>query len=115
VADRLDDNDLLNFKSSLKSSRLGHGGAGDARRLLREHGEAFRAQLVAAMWIEQWLERALEGQRESPSRSEQFESGFESALLEVVAHLRRGDFLPGGRLYEDQISGRWRDPPEAKA
>ena len=29
-----------------------------------------------------------------------FNQGFDRALLEIAAHLRQGDMMPGGTLYE---------------
>ncbi len=37
-----------------------------------------------------------------------FDEGFSSALRDVAAHCRQGDFLPGGVLYEDEVEGRIR-------
>jgi hypothetical protein len=93
----LSDNELLNFDAST----LAMADAGDARRLLREHGDVFRAQLVAARWLEGYRERRSKaGWR--PARDEAFEAGVEDTLRDVVAHLRQGDFLPGGTLYQEE-------------
>ena len=73
--------------------------AGDARRLLREHGDVFRAQLVAARWLDDYRQRRKE--HWSP-RDDAFELGVEETLRDIAAHLRQGDFLPGGRLYEGE-------------
>jgi hypothetical protein len=86
----LSDEDLLDFDMK----RLG-GLRRHPRRVLEEHGDAFRYQLVAARWIEQWAERV---ERPSPTKSE-WDAGYARALREVVAHLRQGDFLPGGAVY----------------
>ena len=79
--------------------------AGDARRLLGEHGDVFRAQLVAARWIDGWIERMHNetirnafGARRDPL----VQKGFEEALRDIATHLRNGDFLPGGTLYEEE-------------
>lgn len=31
--------------------------------------------------------------------------GTVSALRDITAHMRQGDFLPGSRVYEDEIAG----------
>lgn len=96
----LNDNDLLNFNSS----RLAHADAGDARRLLREHGDVFRAQLVAARWLEGWLERLTQHHNTALStRSPDYMEGFDDAIRDVVAHLRQGDLIPGGVLYDEEL------------
>ena len=79
--------------------------AGDARRLLREHGDVFRAQLVAARWLEGYRLRRVEEQAamiKIGAHGEEHEEGFDEAMRDVIAHLRQGDFLPGGTLYEDE-------------
>jgi hypothetical protein len=91
----LSDNELLDFDAST----LAMADAGDARRLLREHGDVFRAQLVAARWLEGYRQRRKD--QWSPDR-ERFEEGVDETLRDITAHLRQGDFLPGGRLYEDE-------------
>jgi hypothetical protein len=109
---RLDDNDLLGFDAST----LGMADAGDARRLLREHGDVFRAQLVAARWLDGYRLRRLTA--ESPTHSEGWElheEGFDEAMRDVIAHLRQGDFLPGGTLYEDEMTGENERRPELRA
>lgn len=101
---RLDDNDLLNFAAST----LAGADAGDARKLLREHGDVFHAQLVAARWLEGYLLRRLTGPAmiAAPPDWPAHEKGFEEAMRDVIAHLRQGDFLPGGTLYEDEMAGK---------
>lgn len=97
----LTDIDLLAFRMDALSGDP-HG---DARRLLDVHGETFRAQLVAARWLEGYLERRKVGKDETawPRRSnDERDAGFEEAIRDVVTHLRQGDFLPGGRFYEDE-------------
>lgn len=85
--------------------------AGDARRLLREHGDVFRAQLVAARWLDGYRLRRLAdfdllAGSIGPSHSRDHKRGFDEAMRDVVAHLRQGAFLPGGILYDDEIEGR---------
>jgi hypothetical protein len=68
---------------------------GDAEKALEAHGEIYRAQLVAAHFAERWCEGRLRG----PAHSTEHEEGFEEALRDMAAHLRKGDLLPGGTLY----------------
>jgi hypothetical protein len=91
----LDDNELL---------RLAGYDTGDGRRLLHEHGEVYRAQLVAAGWLEGTRTRRLS---EAPPAawSPDHEDPWDEAMRDVIAHLRQGDFVKGGQLYEDVQSG----------
>jgi hypothetical protein len=105
-------NDLLGFDAST----LAMADAGDARRLLREHGDVFRAQLVAARWLDAYRLRRLTA--ETPTDSEGWElheEGFDEAMRDVIAHLRQGDFLPGATLYEDEMTGGNERRPELRA
>lgn len=102
----LDDNDLLDFDAS----NMPMHEAGEARRLLHEYGDAFRYQLVAARWIEGYAIRRLVNS-DTPALvaiegHERFEGGAQDALRDIAAHLRQGDFMPGGPLYDDEMSGR---------
>lgn len=101
----LTDNELLDFDAST----LAMAEPGDARRLLREHGDVFRAQLVMARWLLGWHKRTREKFRTLPD--ETWGDGWSEAVLEIVAHLRQGDFLPGGTHYEDEQT-RTRDDDE---
>ena len=98
----LSDDELLNF--DIRE-------LGDVSRapqdLLADHGDAYRQQLVIARHIEGWANRVQETKRSPTSDREQdrFNEGFVHGLLEVVAHLRQGDYLPGGTFY-DQTSPR---------
>jgi hypothetical protein len=99
----LNDDQLLDFDAS----RYASYDEGKARETLAgENGEAYRAQLVAARWIEGWRERTLE---QDHGRSEEWVQGWEDALSDVVAHLRQGDLVPGGLLYTDATGG-WDEP-----
>ena len=96
----LTDNDLLEFNAS----SLVDVEAGDARRLLHEHGEVFRAQLIAACWLEGSRKRRAADIESVPwprRTSPDHEAGFEEAIRAMVARLRQGDFLPGGESYRD--------------
>jgi len=96
----LDDNELLNFDTT----RSAMADAGDARGLLHKHGDVFRAQLVAARWLESYLERRPEERQAimAGSHTQDHEEGFEKAMRDLIAHLRQVDLLPGARLYEDE-------------
>jgi hypothetical protein len=93
----LTDDELLDFDED----RLQHYSAGAGGRLLAEHGDVYRAQLVAARWIDSWRE----GLREAPvsSDSDETRKGIDYALREVAAHLRQGDLAPGGVLYDETL------------
>jgi len=94
----LTDNDLLDFDAS----RLWMTEASDVRRLLMKHGDVFRAQLVAARWLEGYRQRRLADTNDWPPEHEE---GWDEAMRDVIAHLRQGDFLPGGVFYEDEQKG----------
>jgi hypothetical protein len=96
----LSDEELLSF--DLK--QLG-GFKKSPHSLLAEHGDVYRAQLVTARWLDGYRERRA---RPSITKDERFEAGALDTLSDIAAHLRQGDFLPGGTLYEDEIEGRFR-------
>jgi hypothetical protein len=99
----LSDDQLLDFDAGQYAS-YDEAKARDA--LSGEHGAAYRAQLVAARWIEGWRRRTL---AEEATGSEDWIRGWDEALSEVVAHLRQGDLIPGGILYTD-ATGAWDEP-----
>jgi hypothetical protein len=99
----LSDDQLLDFDAGVYAS-YDEAKARDA--LAGEHGDSYRAQLVAARWIEGWRRRTL---AEEPTGSEDWVKGWDEALSEVVAHLRQGDLIPGGILYTDATGG-WDEP-----
>jgi hypothetical protein len=70
--------------------------------LLRLHGDSYRHQLVMARWLDRFRERRGAHAPDVPIADEMFDAGVEDALRDIAAHLRQGDFLPGGRLYEDE-------------
>ena len=89
----LSDDDLLDF--DLK----GLGGFQTApRTLLDRHGDVYRAQLVIARWLDGYRER----RAASSTGESSFDAGARDTLYDIAAHLRQGDFLPGGELYEDE-------------
>jgi hypothetical protein len=99
----LSDDQLLEFDAGTYAT---YDEAKARDTLAGEHGDAYRAQLVAARWIEGWRRRTL---AEEPAGSEDWVKGWEEGLSEVVAHLRQGDLIPGGILYTD-ATGTWDEP-----
>ena len=95
----LSDDQLLDFDAGMYAS-YDDAKARDA--LAGENADAYRAQLVAARWIEGWRQRTL---AEEPAGPEDWVKGWDEALREVVAHLRQGDLIPGGILYTDATGG----------
>jgi hypothetical protein len=96
----LSDDELLDFDMK----RLG-GLERAPRRLLEELGDAYRYQLIAARWIQQRAD-STESRSDVTEADQHFFNGYEQALREVIAHLRQGDFLPGGQVYEAEQRGR---------
>jgi len=101
----LSDDQLLDFDAGMYAS---YDEAQARETLAGEHADAYRAQLVAARWVEGWRQRTL---AEDPAggRSVDWVRGWDDALREVVAHLRQGDLIPGGILYTDATGG-WDEP-----
>jgi hypothetical protein len=89
----LSDDDLLDF--DLK----GLAGFQTApRTLLEQHGDVYRSQLVMARWLDGYRER----RAASSTGDSSFDAGARDTLYDIAAHLRQGDFLPGGELYDDE-------------
>jgi hypothetical protein len=96
------DSDLLRFDRK----RMPNFKLAKARRTLAgRHGGLYRNHLVVAHFIDGWRERTLRP-RLLP-RPRDWQQGFEYAMREVAAHLRQGDFLPGGILHDEQVSGKF--------
>jgi len=93
----LTDDELLDFDHD----RLAHFVLEDAKRTLSEQGEVFRSQLVAARWIEGWAKTMAKDAEPGNLRSAEYEEGVQYPLAQVGAHLRQGDLVPGGVLYDD--------------
>jgi hypothetical protein len=74
-----------------------------AKEMLKQHGELYRAQLVAAKFAEGWRKRTVERDPSPSSPDRKYLEGFNSALREMTAHLLLGDFLPGGTLYRQEM------------
>ena len=103
----LTDDQLLEFDAGTYAS---YDEAKARDTLASEHGDAYRAQLVAARWMEGWRRRTLDEDLASTGeRSEDWVEGWDDALSEVVGHLRQGDLIPGGILYTD-ATGAWDEP-----
>jgi hypothetical protein len=96
----LTDDELLDFDEK----RLAEYDPVKVERALAEHGDAFRYQLVAARQIEQWAD-ADDASMSSPTADAKWIDGHRSALRDVAAHLRQGDHLPGGALYDKTVGG----------
>lgn len=91
------DEELLDFDST----QMANFSAEKARKSLTEQRELYRNQLMAAMWISIWADAVDED--EALGSRDQINS-YVAALREVVAHLRQGDLLPGGVIYEHMWS-----------
>ena len=86
-------------------SKLADFDPDEARSTLAgEHGELFRNHLVIAHWLDRWRQGIARGPM--TDASPEWQAGVEYALLEVAAHLRQGDFVPGGDLYEIELRER---------
>jgi hypothetical protein len=97
----LTDKELLDFNAREVTDLT----KADARRLLREHGDVYRAQLAAALWLDQWRERQMRFTKGiTASHGPEWYEGFEYVLLELAAHFRQGDFLPGGDIQQQMDS-----------
>ena len=100
----LSDNQLL----ALNASALQAAELPEALRLLEKHGDVFRAQLVAAHWLESYLKQRKRRKEEAEwprLPNDERDAGYEAAVRDMIMHLRQGDFLPGGTLYEDELAG----------
>jgi hypothetical protein len=96
----LTDADLLKFDAK----RLEDFDRKKAEETLRgEHGDVYRAQLVAALWIDFWREGLVSNNL--PGYEPAWLEGFEEGMREVAAHLRQGDLIPGGIFYEQTMRG----------
>jgi hypothetical protein len=88
----LDDERLLDFDAG----NMAHYDPKQAAQDLVAHGDLFRNHLLIARWIDNWI-HGMRGMSAASTGQEQFER----ALREVAAHLRQGDLLPGGVLYDE--------------
>lgn len=95
----LSDDELLDFDGS----RYAHYDESEARRRLAEFGDVFRAQLVAARWIEGWRQRMGDADSPTTTFSPEWWSGHDQALGDIIAHLRQGDLAPDGVLYREEV------------
>jgi len=91
----MDDEALFAFDSSL----LADFDVARAHGTLKEHGETYRAQLVMALWLDGWRERMAGHDWDGEAAGEAFDYG----AREIAAHLRQGDFLPGGVFHREII------------
>jgi hypothetical protein len=104
----LSDDDLLAFDHK----RLGGLNYRSPRSLLEEHGDVYRHHLVAARWLDAYSERVKTMQPAVPASETQpemphpeFRRGVVDTLRDIATHLRQGDFLPGGSIYESEMEG----------
>ena len=74
----------------------------EARQALRQHGDIYRYQLVAAIQLEERAQMFEEQTGESAALlgTPEFVAGRIHALREVAANLRCGSYLPGGDLLD---------------
>ena len=96
----LSDEDLLEFNHL----RLHMEGDVTPRKLLNEHGEVYRAQLVAARWLAD-LANGFDVEAPGLRQDDGFMRGQAVAYRDVVKYLLQGNFLPGSRAYDEGISG----------
>ncbi len=93
----ISDDDLLKFDRA----RLADADRLDEQALLEQHGDLYRNHLAIALWVSGWRERLAESRQ---PRTGDF-NGEDYALGEIAAHLRQGDFLPGGAFLNDLEGG----------
>jgi hypothetical protein len=89
------DDQLLDFDPKT----LGHIAVTPAQ-LLAQFGDAYRSHLTLARFLDGYCRRR-EATLTSPLNDEYTDSMVAEALCSLARHLRRGDMLPGGALYED--------------
>jgi hypothetical protein len=99
----LSDDELLDFDTS----RLAHWEPRLGERMLEAHGPLYRNHLVIAKHLDHWREgNAGLQEMKNYSRGGVDPDDVDTidwGLKEVAAHLRQGDYLPGGVLYEETI------------
>lgn len=96
----LTDDDLV----AVDEARMPNFDDAKARRDLEEHGDAFRHQLVVARHLDLWADLA-EGTKRSPTTDISWVDGRVKTLREVADQLRAGEYVPGGRPYDETIAG----------
>jgi hypothetical protein len=93
----LSDDELLDFDVGGLDTA---GGEYDGRALLAQHGDVFRSHLLLARWLDGWCQRVCEPPFQMDPKQVYY---LTNTLLDLVAFLRLGKFLPGGTFYEDEI------------
>lgn len=88
----LTDDELLDFDHS----NIPRFDPVNAERLLYEQRDVYRPQLVAARYLTDLADKGHQG----VAQGEQWIAGWDFALRDVAAHLRQGDFLPGGSFHD---------------
>lgn len=99
------DEELLDFDTGL----MANWEPERAAQLLAEQHDLYRNHLIVARWVCGWADR-MEEDEELGSPEQR--SSFVLALREVAAHMRQGDLVPGGILYEDAIGSAPGAPAE---
>lgn len=97
----LSDDDLLDFDGDRLAA---YDPVRSEELLAGEHRDAFRAQLVAAMFVEGWISRIREDDW-AGLHPEGYYDGFKAALREMAAHFRQGNLVPGGVLHDETDAG----------
>ena len=75
---------------------------------LKRYGDAFRFQLVLALFLDEWVDVLKDPESAGYERSmgEHELRGWVWALQGVADSLRSGDYLPGGCIFEHVVRGR---------
>jgi hypothetical protein len=105
-----DDDLLLEFADS-------EAAIAEARAAIAKWGDAFRCQLVMAQHLEHWaayLEELRAGGQMEGVRLDRtgriatpdYWDGYIQAIRHMADNLRAGDYLPGGRSFDDTVEGR---------
>lgn len=78
-----------------------------ARADLEEHGDVFRAQLIAALYLSDLAETLADPNDPTYKSMDALKvSGWVDSLRHVAAYLRQGYYLPGGMHYEEVVRKR---------
>ena len=97
----LSDEDLIDFNARLLIDYSDEKAHAD----LEEYGDVFRVQLIEALHLSAWADSLAEGEHPAlASLNVEVVQGWINALREVAAHLRQGNYLPGGTFYEATVN-----------
>lgn len=89
---RFSDDDLFDFDTS----RLAKWDRTDPQALLERHPDLYRNHLAIAKWTDEWIA----SMKKHPTLKGEYQEGFVKGIREIAAHLRQGDLLPGGSIYD---------------